>query len=620
MSSCKRDYLDIVPDNVATIENAFANRNEAQKYLATLYSKLPQESYIYENPGLLAGDEFWTYWPITSLSRLPSTPQNIARGNQGVNDPLLSYWSGTQNGKPTFIGIRDCNIFLENVSNSDKISDLTADMRQRWIGEAQFLKAYYHFYLLRMYGPIPIIDKNLPIDATTEEVRVERQPIDEVVNYIVKLLDTAASNLPVVIQNRTTELGRITKLIALSTKARVLTTAASPLFNGNTDYRSFTTEDGTSYFSQTMDISKWERAARACKEAIEACEAAGLKLYYFNDPLVNVSSRVRKEMDIRNAIGEKWNQELIWGFTNGTGSSIQEQCMPRLDPNRLSNESNFGQLAPSFKMAELFYTKNGVPINEDKTWDFGNRLELKTAAPADSHYIQDGYVTAGLNFEREPRFYANMAFDGSLWYMQNGTFKVQAKAGQLQSRKAAFGYSITGYFTKKLVSWKYVIQDGQAHSTEQYPWPVIRLADLYLMYAECLNEWQGPGAADILLYLDRVRLRAGLPGVIESWTNFSTDPAKYLNKQGLRSIIHQETLIEFAFEGHRFWDLRRWKEAATVLNTPQYGWDIEQSDAASYYRKKLLFQQKFQAPRDYFWPLRQYDLIVNPNLIQNPGW
>ena len=177
IAACKKDYLDIVPDNVATIDNAFTNRNEAEKYLFTCYSYLPQESSIYENPAMLAGDEYWTYWPITNLSRLPVDPQLIARGGQGKVDPKLNYWDGYVSGKPLFRAIRDCNIFLENVN---KVIDLDPAMKQRWIAEVQFLKAYYHFYLLRMYGPVPIMDKNLPIDASTEEVRVKRQHAESV--------------------------------------------------------------------------------------------------------------------------------------------------------------------------------------------------------------------------------------------------------------------------------------------------------------------------------------------------------------------------------------------------------------------------------------------------------
>jgi len=614
--SCKKDYLDIVPDNIATIENAFTNRNEAEKYLFTCYSYLPQESNISQNPAMLASDEFWTYWPITSLSRLPSYPQQIARGNQSLTSPLLNYWDGEQDGKAIYKALRDCNIFLDNV---DKVPDLDPSQKNIWTGEVQFLKAYYHFYLLRMYGPIPIIDKNLPITATTEEVRIKREPVDKVFDYIAGLMDTAAAKLPITIQNRSSELGHITRPIAISIKARVLTLAASPQFNGNSDYNGLKNADGTALVNSTYSVVKWKKAADACKQAIDLCELAGIRLYKFNSTLTSISDKLKKEMDIRNSICEPWNQELIWGFTNGTGSGIQLQSIPRLDAARSGNESLLGQLAPTIRMAELFYTKNGVPIAEDKNWNFSDRYGLKTASSLNGDYLQDGYTTSALHFDREPRFYADLAFDGSLWYMQNKTWPVQAKSGQGQSRRAAFGYSITGYFTKKLVNWKFVIQDGLSYTQEEYPWPLMRLADLYLLYAEALNEANGP-SEPVYQYLNLVRERAGLQTVQLSWDTYSNNPGKYKDQAGLRQIIHQERGIEMAFEGSRFWDLRRWKEASATLNTPVYGWDIEQTDATGYYRPKLLFNQKFVAPRDYLWPIKEYNTIVNPNLVQNPGW
>ena len=616
MSSCKNDFLDVVPDNVATIDNAFTNRIEAEKFLFTCYSYLPNESDIYVNPAILAGDEFWTYWPITSLSRLPVDPQQIARGNQNIVDPFLNYWDGNRGGQPLFRALRDCNIFLDNV---DKVVDLDPVMKTRWIGEVQFLKAYYHFYLLRMYGPIHVIDKNIPISASTEEVRVRRDPVDKVVNYIVALLDSAATNLPSKIANRSSELGHATKPAALSLKAKTLVMAASPLFNGNSDYGQLKNADGSQLFNTQYDAEKWVQAAKACKEAITECETAGLKLYEFNSSLVNIPDTLKRQMTIRNSVTEPWNAELIWGYSNSQLGRIQTQAMPRLDPGRTTNESALGQLAPTLKMAELFYTENGVPITEDKEWDYAERYSLKKAEGNDKNYILNGYTTAYLHFNREARFYADMAFDGSIWYMQNRTWDVKAKLGQAQSRKSAFGYSITGYFTKKLVNWKFVIQDGQAYTTELYPWPMIRLADLYLLYAEALNE-SGKPYAEALEYLNKVRSRSGLPTVENSWTNFSTNPTKFTTKEGLREIIHRERAIELAFEGQRFWDLRRWKEASAALNASVAGWDIEQAEEAAYYRPKLLYSQKFIAPRDYFWPIREHDIIVNPNILQNQGW
>ncbi|MFC4142071.1 RagB/SusD family nutrient uptake outer membrane protein [Pedobacter mendelii] len=615
LTGCKKDFLDVVPDNVATIENSFTSRNEAEKYLYTCYSYLPQESDINSNPAFLAGDEFWTYWPIPAGNPLPSNPQQIARGNQNVSNPYLNYWDGAVGGKPLWAAIRDCNIFLDNIS---KVPDLDPSLRDRWAAEVKFLKAYYHFYLLRAYGPIPIVEKNLPISASIDEVKVMRQPVDKVVNFIVGLLDSAAINLPSSILNRASELGRITKPAALAIKARVLVTAASPLFNGNSDFAQLRNADGTQLFNANKDVEKWKRAAAACKEAIDASESAGVALYEFNE-LVTVSSRTKLEMNIRNSMADQWSSELIWGFSNGAGSFIQGWAMPKLDPNKLANDSFKGELAPTIRTAELFYTDKGVPINEDKTWDYVNRNNLRTATTADQDYLQNGYTTVGLHFNREPRFYADMGFDGSIWYMQNGTWKVQAKSGQTQSRKGANGYSLTGYFAKKLVNWKFVILQDYGFTQQVYAWPMIRLADVYLMYAEALNEVNGP-STEAYTYINKVRKRAGLRTVEDSWLNFSNNPGKYLTQDGLREIIQQETSIEFAFEGHNFWDLRRWKKASEVLNNQVYGWDIDQADAVNYYRRKPLFSQKFVAPRDYFWPISEGSLIVNRNLVQNIGW
>ena len=141
------------------------------------------------------------------------------------------------------------------LENMDKPIDLTPGEKARWISEVKFLKAYYHFYLFRMYGPIPITDVNLPISSEPQDVKVKRDPVDSVVNYMVRLLDQAAPDLPLAIQNQTQELGRITRPIALAVKADILATAASPLFNGNPAYASFVDKDGQNLFSGTYDAT-----------------------------------------------------------------------------------------------------------------------------------------------------------------------------------------------------------------------------------------------------------------------------------------------------------------------------------------------------------------------------
>lgn len=604
LAGCKK-FLDVVPDNVATIDNAFTMRAEAQKYLFTCYSYLPHSSDIGANPALAAGDEFWMVRPYSTSE----TPWQIAQGFLSANNIYMSQWV------VNFRALRDCNIFLDNIN---KVVDMRQAEKDRWIAEVKFLKAYYHWLLVRMYGPVPITDHNLPIATSAEAAKVPRVHVDSVFNYISNLLDTAAAGLPEIIADRSTELGRITRPIALAIKARVLVTAASPLYNGNPDYNGFKNYDGTPLFNPAYDAGKWKKAADACKAAIDACERNGMVLYTFAQLGVTLSDTLTRQMSIRNSTCEEWNPEIIWNNPNSTTYDIQRQALPRLDPARIGNESPVGSFAPTMKIAEQFYSDKGVPINEDITWDYNNRYKLRTATKAEGELILEGYTTAAAHFNREPRFYADLAFDGAMWMMQKKTFHIESKAGQIQTRKNIYDNNVTGYFAKKLINWKDEIQEGQGLYIEAYSWPEIRLADLYLLYTEALNEQGGP-QPEAFKYIDRVRARAGIPGVQAAWSNYSRNPAKFTTKEGFRQIIQQERLIELAMEGARFWDLRRWKRSMEELNKAVTGWDVDQSDPVFYYRVRTLFRQTFQA-RNYLWPLDSWDLLNNPKLVQNYGW
>lgn len=617
LGGCSK-YLDITPDNIATIDYAFRLRSTAERYLFTCYSYLPALGAFESNPANAAGDEFWL------VNTSGSNAWKIARGGQNAVNSYMNYWQGTNGGKDLYEGIRECNIFLDNVG---LVPDMEEQERTRWISEAKFLKAYYHYWLFRMYGPIALVKKNIPVDAGEDEVYPVRAPVDSCVSYIVDLLDEALPGLPDQIDNEVSELGRATKAIDLSVKAEVLMTAASPLFNGNADYTGYKDPEGNVLFNTTFDPAKWQRAASACMEAISFAEAHGYHLYTFDPKFFqyDISDTTRVKMNIRNAICEKWNPEIIWGNTNSLAGSIQAQATPRgLDPSKTANSGAQGNIAPPLKIAEMFYSHHGVPITEDKTYDYAGRFTLRKVTEAYKYNLQEGYVTASLNFDREPRYYADLGFDGGIWYGQGnfddkaGLFFVSSKKGQPATAQNQGSYSVTGYWPKKLVNFNNVFGSGNTYTIQTYPWPMIRLASLYLYYAEAQNEVGGP-SPDVYKYINLVRARAGLETVQDSWTNYSRAPQKYTTKDGLRDIIHRERLIEMAFEGQRFWDLRRWKEATKELNEPVTGWDLSQEDASAYYRERVIFNQKFTT-RDYLWPLPESELLSNKRMNQNPGW
>lgn len=153
---------------IAVIDHAFSNAMEAEKYLFTCYSYLPGSGEPSGNIGMTAGDEIWLNMP----NHVPAPAWDyIAKGVRSADRSQPDFWKGSDYTYALFVGIRDCNTFLENIENTSKVADLTVDKRARWIAEVKFLKAYYHYYLLRTYGPIPIVDKNLPVSASPRRCR-----------------------------------------------------------------------------------------------------------------------------------------------------------------------------------------------------------------------------------------------------------------------------------------------------------------------------------------------------------------------------------------------------------------------------------------------------------------
>jgi hypothetical protein len=616
LTSCT-DFLDVVPDNVATIENAFSDRYTSEKYLYTCYSFLPNYGSAWDNPTLLGGDEVWYPDRLYYNAAI-----RIARGEQNIVSPLFDFWGGGNGGKQLYVGIRSCNIFLEKIGG---VQDLPDYEKRQWIAEVKFLKAYYHFYLTRMYGPIHITDESVAVSAETEAIKVKRDHVDSCFNYTVTLMDEAIADLPLQRDLPSTELGRVTQPIAMAIKARVLVTAASPLFNGNPDYATFANKDGETLFTSTYDKTKWEKAATACREAIDISHQVGHKLFD-RDELITVmeyNDSLTMKLLLRSRITKRWNPEIIWGGTSGIVGSLQYEAQPRLY-SAVSNPVA-ARHAPTLRIAEQYYTKNGVPINEDVEYDYGGRFNLRTVQNDHRYFIEFGEQTAALHFDREYRFYADIAHDRSLWFGNGKTtdpedsWAIHGRRGEYSSVFEVTQYSVTGYWAKKLCHTENEIRDGNWYYIINYPFPVIRLADLYLYYAEALNEVKAGPDEEVYEYIDMVRERAGLQGVVDSWENSSSQPDKPKTKAGMRKIIQQERLIEMAFEGARFWDLRRWKLGQEYMNKPVKGWNVLKNDVREYYRTNTLHMQSFSV-QDYLWPIEENEIVLNPSLVQNPGW
>jgi len=634
--SCEKDYLDVVPDNVATIDLAFNTRSTAENFLSTCYTYIPEHANVEQNFSLLAGDEVW-YYAENDFYMNNETSFRLAKGMQNSADPYLNYWEGGR-GAPhsLFNALRDCNIFLENLV---EVPGLEEEERLKWLDEVKVLKAFYHFWLMQMYGPIPIIDENLPVGASPDETNVKRESIDDVVAYLVELLDEVieANNLPGIINYIYTDMGRITMPVAKALKAKILVLSASPIFNGNTDFSELTDNLGNKLVNQSYDPQKWVLARDALFEAIESAHLNGHQLYEFNQPIPiigGINEQITTELSLRAAITEPFNTEIIWAFSPEWTGDLQMWCQPRWTAD---HSALFGYTkkshAPTLNMVETFYTNNGVPIDEDTTWDYGNRFEVVQTPLYDSDntnfhefYIEDDYYTAKLHTYREPRFYSSIGFDGGKWFSletENINFipHLNAKSGAASGKQGFEIYSITGFFTKKLVHYENIIS-LQGSTIKGYSFPIIRLSDLYLMYSEALNETKAAPDNEVYEHIQMVRSRAGLDidgDILNTWQMYSSNPSKPMTKDGMRKIIQQERMIELALEGHRYWDLRRWKLATEYFNKPIQGWNIFRPDVDGFYEVENIFYKNYST-KDYLWPISQNELLRNPNLTQNPGW
>lgn len=612
------DYLDVVPDGVATLDNAFSNRINSEKFLFSCYNMLPNQNDPFTYPGNMGADEMWYNDALKGRSGA-----RIARNEQNAADPYHNYWDGRGDGRNLWIGIRDCNIFLENI---ERVPDLQAWERARWISEVKFIKAYLHFFLVQLYGPIPIVDTNLSVDSPPEEVRVFREPVDSVINYVVNLLDESMENLPGRIEETITEMGRITKPIAASVKAKALVWAASPLFNGNQDYTNFKDKRGIQLISSQKDNAKWERALEAIIEAIDICHENGHALFRYQREFEAMSDTTLLKYTLRGSVSERpmQNPETVWAhpaFQNA--NQFQNYCTPNFEGTP-KHGGNISEIGATLKVAEQYYTNNGVPIDEDPSWNYLQRYEMRRDTGSfHQYYISKGETTANLNYYREPRFYAHLAFDRSLYEMlsrkEAETIVIKNKSGDPQGLLFSQIFIPTGYFIKKLVSFRTAMT-----TSAPYPWrfsiPNIRLADLYLLRAEAENEVKEVPDNDVYQWVDSIRLRAGLEGVVDSWSKYSSIPGKPTTKEGMRQIIKRERLIELAFEGERPFDLRRWKDALRYQNEPVQGWDIQGIRPEDYYQVTTIFDARNFTTKDYLQPLRLNSIIKNSNLVQNPGW
>lgn len=625
------EWLDRVPENdIETVETIFEQRKDAENWLLATYSAAKDlATNVQANVAYFGSDE------VTAGEYIRNRGYGGFKINEGLQmsqDPWGDVWGSTigQGGLLYYQIIRNINIFIENIDAVYNMDDLE---KRQWKAEAKALKAYIYFDLIRHYGPIVLVPENLSVDIDMSELRQQRVHVDTCFNAVVRLCNEASVDLLLGNQKTFERKPFFSKEAVLALKAKALLYAASPLFNGNEFYRDFKDKNGQVLFSTEYNHEKWHLAALALDEAVKVSLDAGHHLC--SGTKSNHSDVLNYMEDIENSVISDFDNEefiLEWKIVGG----FAELLLPRLRPEDTEhfNSGVLGCISPSLKMVEMYYTDKGLPIDMDKTWNYSSRYYMGMESDPD---YADVLVTNSdvlqLHLRREPRFYASIAADRTKW--QRGpkgqkvnfnltveAYKGESFGSQYPIVSSTVAQNINGYWWKKhldseLTTKEYVVSSNRTL-------PLIRLAELFLMQSEAWNEYLETPDDRVYAPLNEVRKRAGIPDVVTAWREYSNSPEKVNTREGMRDIIQQETNIELTLEGHRFWNLRRWKIAHLELNEKQYGWNILGENAQSFYNDfngpVIVWNKcKFTSPRDYLFPIEAEEALMS-SLVQNPGW
>ena len=569
------DYLEKAPDEDLTLEDVFARENYAERFLSSIYWNTPWELNFTNdwghNPFVGAADEL--DYPYTNcfayfMNNGSWTPDNVLKDISNM----------------AYQGIRKTNIFLENVGNVP----MDESKRTGWIGEAIFLRAFFHFQLLRIYGPVHITENVIDPNADFAEL-YKRNTLDECVDFIATECDRAGEMLKM--KEGSDRYGRVTKAACMALKCRLLLYRASPLWNGNPDYADFVDKEGVHLFPTTKDEGRWKIAADYAKQCIDEMRAAGYDLYYApsGDPMENY----------RDLFVENWNQEVIWA----KNVAIYDQMERAAAPLSLGGWSG---LCPTQELIDAYEMEDGSTPIEGYNAD-GSPIINPASGYSEEGFTDvaddDGYYEAGtfnMFVDREPRFYATINYCRATWRGRKLDFRMGAPDG----RTGGPDYTTTGYLMRKFLD-----EDGVDILNGKFvnkTWNYFRLGEIYLNYAEALNEASGP-VDDVYTYVDLIRKRSGLPGL-----------PKGLSKDEMRQRIRHERQVELALETHRYFDCNRWKISDQVKAV--HGMDINARDD-TFFKRTWVEDRVFEAPKHYLWPFHQEEVNKAPDIfVQNPGW
>ena len=650
-TSCE-SYLDIdkyVYDKM-TIDSIFANRTRIIQYVNGTAAYLPDESKFIsdwyvdaytKSPSGLGSDEAIIPWADDNHAGAKMIVDAITpRGTAHIN-PWPDYYKG----------IRKANIILARIGGNKDMTDMD---RQDYTGQAHFLRGYFYFSLLKLYGPVPILPDNaFDSDADVASVSFERSSYDDCVEYICADMEKAAKMLPT---DRSISYPFLpTKGSALAVIARMRLYSASPLFNGGSskidEIASWKRTDGKPFISQTFDPKRWGVAAAAFRKIID------MGKYKLNTWPKIISTKGTGTLELPNTSDPSLKTKV---FPNGAMDIDPYKSYKSIFDGSIrpeaTNEYIYCSTRSTVDDAWYFPTKQAGKSSYSVTADMieqyrmadGRQFSEATAAEKSSNPVGSGLTfsddytlnadRAMMDDNREPRYYASIGFNYCVWpsTQYRGTdnsiknlvatyYKDGTAVGGTQDNT-----NLTGYTCRKYAHQEDYLQWEGTDKSKFYP--IFRYAEVLLGYVEAMNEMTDAyttttedatqititrDPAEIVKYFNQIRYRAGLPGITL---------ADASNRETMRNIIKQEWRVEFFNEDHRYYDLRRWLDAQNAYQRPVYGLDVtaKTSQRAQFYTARvwntLASMKRTWKANMFFFPIDQSVMDKNGKLVQNPGW
>lgn len=589
LTSCE-DYLEKSPDLGLTEDDVFQEYESARGFLDQNYSML-EDFHIWSSQGLFN----LNYTSISDETALIIDDLNLTRfviAGQWKDFPNKGEigWNGCCGNQSPIMGraFRGLRITNKIIANVETVPDLSQDQINELLGQAYFLRAWWYFNIITRWGGMPIFDK---VYKPTEDLDLPRLTYQESTQWLITDLEKAIELLPH--QWDDAEAGRATKGAAYGLKSMAALYAASPLMNNDLN-----TIQNNGYNTEWAKM-----AARYAKDAIDYVNsgAAGRPRLVGGDEYEHIFYH-------DNFVGD----EDLW-YRADVGRHNDRDLRSLYIPKRINNDGGQGFSAmnyanPTQNSVDRFEMNNGLPIDDPNS----------------------GYDPARPFENRDPRFYNNIFVPGEQWgvnaanrplyletYVGGRDYKLAANVNVTSNRM------ITGYANKKFI-WTEANGFTRNYGLYNYNMVYIRVSQLYLDFAEAMNEAYGPNSdpeglgMTSVQAINMIRNRVGMPDVLPQFTG---------SKDAFRGRVRNERSVELMFEHpHRWNDIRRWMIAEEIFSEPLEGVRAYPTTSGNapqdftYEFIPLITEQRNFETKHYWYPVPPDHVDNLFNFSQNPGW